>query len=82
MFDLKLKNKESYISTLNNPFQHNCVERIVFWISKTSISATIYFENRNTKGEQKINATSFEELLIKTKEFLTKEMNDDKEKTK
>lgn len=67
--------KEHRVSTVNDPFQKDCIEGITLRCSKKWFSegfdydAYIQFENGNTSGEHHIEGTSLADIFFKAKEF-------------
>lgn len=72
MFNLIGNKKDSQgISQLHSdPFKHECVEKVVFWIYRDRNSATIELINKHTKAEHKIYANNFPSLVLKVQEFI------------
>lgn len=69
-----LENSQS-ISILKNPFDSDNLSGVMLRAWKMhdgrfQFYATIEFQNGDTKGEQRIDAASFDELLTKTKAFI------------
>jgi len=64
------------LSILKDPFFTDKIERIMVVTTKGIFDGkpysygTVEFKNGDTKGEQKFEATSFDEVCIKIKEFL------------
>ncbi len=68
----------------SNPFSHRSVERVSLRIQNNAVafsdcpslavgvdfSATVYFKNGNSKGEQSIKAETFEGLVAKVNAFI------------
>lgn len=69
-----LHREKTEISLLKDPFKSDCVDRIVFWIDHgkrgSTFESDISFSNGDTKGQQKIQAKSFNELVLKTEQFI------------
>ena len=71
--------KEKLPSILNDPFKKNCVTKILVWCQesiwtsekdKWEANGCVYFRNNQTTGEQNFKGQSFDEVVIKIKEFL------------
>lgn len=64
------------ISPIENPFNFDSIESIRIVMSRSIFSrkimyyAIIEFQKNNTKGEQRIDATSLTDAFIKCKEFV------------
>lgn len=75
MIDL-WKSKDKKVSEYKNPFSSDKVDAINFFINKgifdgkISYKSYIKFKNGNSSGEQKIEASDFNELVKKTDEFI------------
>lgn len=70
-------NNKNALTDFKDPFNKDYVDCITFWIkkdlfdkSKITYSANVYFENGKTKGEQKIEAKDFVELVKKVEDFV------------
>lgn len=64
------------LADFKDPFIKDCVEKIFFiirkdmWGKSLKYSATVYFQNGNTKGEQDIEAGNFVDLVKKVEDFV------------
>jgi hypothetical protein len=63
------------VSILKDPFASSNIEAVMLrawrkYDGAFDFYSKVEFKNGNTKGEQQIDAASFEELLTKTKAFL------------
>jgi hypothetical protein len=74
MSNLEKIGNEKMPSILKNPFQKNCVTEIRVsyyeFMRKWSARGTVEFKNGLTKGEQKFEAETFDEVVIQIKNFL------------
>ena len=76
MQSLNFINGDKGLSEMKDPFASSCVQSVnlrwwKMWPSDPpKIYATIEFQNGNTKGEQRINAESMNELIKKVESFL------------
>ena len=65
-------------SLINDPFNKTSIENITVRYSKSIFSDTwsatgyVYFKNNDTKGEQKFEGETFDEVVIKIKQFIDK----------
>jgi hypothetical protein len=73
--------KEQLPSVLNDPFKKTHVKRIyvsfsenVFIDGKYSANGSVEFANGNTKGEQKFDGDTFDEVVLKIKSFLDNDL--------
>jgi len=73
---LGAKSSGHQLSILKDPFKSsNITDVSLYWSvllpgEKPWIRSRIQFVNGNTKGEQKIEASSMDELITKTNEFI------------
>jgi hypothetical protein len=72
---MNLIGNESGVSILKDPFScHHVSSLITFSVRQYdgtfSYWSVVSFINGDTKGEQRVTASSFEELLTKTKAFI------------
>ena len=71
---------QSLPTVLKDPFKKNCVKRIYVnysegWINEVWIAnGVVEFGNGNTKGEQKFEGASFDEVVQKIKIFIEQEL--------
>ena len=76
MFNLIGSNKSNGITQMHSdPFKHECVERIMFWVAKDykgnpKMHAEIELINGKTKAEHRIDENDFPLLVQKVKEFI------------
>lgn len=75
MGNIEFGAKEAGVSDLRDPFRADCCDRIYFVIRKNCFTekiefeATVEFRNGPTKGEHRIHAESFPELVKKVEVF-------------
>lgn len=67
-------NEQKPTTIIQNPFKKECIQHIYLsafkWSSGTIvIDGLVRFQQGNTKGEQKFEANSFPELLMKIQQF-------------
>lgn len=67
----------SSIADFKDPFNKECVYQIFFFIRRDKYThggieynSVVYFENGNTKGEQKVYGENFVDLVKKTEDFV------------
>jgi hypothetical protein len=72
---------ESMPTTLKDPFKKNCVKRIYVNYSESLLFSkewkafgVVEFSSGNTKGEQRFEGKSFDEVVVLIKNFITKEL--------
>lgn len=70
-----LEGATNSLSILKDPFHHQNIEAVMLrmwrWRDGTfRFYATVEFQNGNTKGEQKIEADNFSDLIKKTEAFI------------
>jgi hypothetical protein len=76
MFNLIGKSDSGKLNPLHSdPFKHECVERVYFWIAKNhkgevKMHAEIKLTNGNTTAEHQIKDDDFNSLVLKTKAFI------------
>ena len=69
-------NGSTGLTEMKDPFSSSCVQSVTLRLwkmwpnSPPKIYANVEFENGNTKGEQKIEADSMNELIKKVETFL------------
>lgn len=73
--DLTEIGTERMPSVLKDPFKKTCVKRVYvsFWLfsGKWSANGSVEFENGSTKGEQKFDGQTFDEVVQKIKSFIS-----------
>lgn len=65
------------LADFKDPFKKDFVDDITFWIrkdmwdkNKINYSATVYFVNGNTKGQQSFKADNFVDLVKEVEKFV------------
>lgn len=66
--------RSELLNLINNPFSKSCIDDITMrayknWSGGIEIYAKVSFKNGNTSGEQRLEAKTLPELMMKVYEF-------------
>ena len=76
----KFLGNEKLPTIIKDPFKKNCVKQIYVYYShswigdKWEASGSVQFTNGNTKGEQLFSGDTFDEVVMKIKNFIDNEL--------
>lgn len=76
MTEIKISDKETGLSVIQDPFKKTMVTHIHvhaikgFLGGKWTFSGSVKFENGNTKGEQEFKGENFDDVVLKIKAMI------------